>query len=143
MLAIFLRILVNLLRGLRLGTKQSICRISCESFANVKNTYECPCEHCECLRTPYERNEYTTHARRNPLPMFLCVTFILQAILNSRFALFALVSQAFATFCSHFVLMNASKSKRMSYDHYRCLAINDNILRCLRKCCENNKNILS
>ena len=24
----------------------TICRISCESFANVKNTYECPCERC-------------------------------------------------------------------------------------------------
>ena len=32
----FLRIPANFLRSLR-----SVCRISCESFANVKNTYEC------------------------------------------------------------------------------------------------------
>ena len=32
----FLRIPANYLRSLR-----SVCRISCESFANVKNTYEC------------------------------------------------------------------------------------------------------
>ena len=79
-------------------------------LVNVKNTYECPCEFCECLRTPCILNDYTTHARRNPLPMFRCetpcqcfvakplanvswrnplpmfrcVTFIRQAILNSQ-----------------------------------------------------------
>ena len=36
MLPNFLRIPANFLRRLR-----SVCRISCESFANVKNTYEC------------------------------------------------------------------------------------------------------
>ena len=36
MLPNFLRIPANFLRSLR-----SVCRISCESFANVKNTYEC------------------------------------------------------------------------------------------------------
>ena len=36
MLPNFLRIPANFLRSLR-----SICRISCESFANVKTTYEC------------------------------------------------------------------------------------------------------
>ena len=36
MLPNFLRIPANFLRSLR-----SVCRISCKSFANVKNTYEC------------------------------------------------------------------------------------------------------
>ena len=36
MLPNFLRIPANFLRSLR-----SVCRISCESFANVKTTYEC------------------------------------------------------------------------------------------------------
>ena len=36
MLPNFLRIPANFLRSLR-----SVCRISCESFANVKNTYDC------------------------------------------------------------------------------------------------------
>ena len=36
MLPNFLRIPANFLRSL-----QSVCRISCESFANVKTTYEC------------------------------------------------------------------------------------------------------
>ena len=36
MLPNFLRIPTNFLRSLR-----SVCRISCESFAKVKNTYEC------------------------------------------------------------------------------------------------------
>ena len=99
-------------------------------FANVKQTYECPCEFCECLRTPYEWNDYTTHARRTPLPMFRCVDFTRQAILNSRFALIIMYSLALAAFCLHFVWMNSSKSLRIYCD-------------CLRKCCENNKNMLS
>ena len=47
-------------------TFQSICRISCESFANVKNTYECPynfANACERLT-----NETTTQRMRGETP---------------------------------------------------------------------------
>ena len=80
------------------------------------------------LRMKRLHNAYT-----NPLPMFRCVTFTRQAILNSRFASFVMDSQEFATFCLHFVWMNANKSLQMYYDHYKCLAINKNILRLLTK----------
>ena len=80
-----------------------------------------------------------THARRNPLPIFHCVTFIRQAILNSRFALFVLDSQTFANILFAFRMDDCLQI----FSHYKCLAIDNNILRCLRKCCENNKNMLS
>ena len=43
------------------------------------------------------------------------------------------------------VKTNASKSLQMSYDHYKCIAINKNGLRLLsvRKYCESNENMLS
>ena len=81
--------------------------------------------------------------------MFLCITFIRQAILNSEDCFIrpasCFIRNGFASIRNvliAFVRMNASKSLRMSYDHDTCLAINKNILRCLRKCCENNKNML-
>ena len=58
-----------------------------------------------------------------PLANVSLCHFFRQAILNSRFALFVMDSQAFATFCLHCVWMNASKSLRMSYDHSKCLDI--------------------
>ena len=36
------------------------------------------------LANALQMKEYTTYALRNPLPMFRCVTFIRQAILNSQ-----------------------------------------------------------
>ena len=105
--------------------------VSVSSF--VDNTYESPCEVCECLRTSYGWNDYTTHTRRKPLPRFRCVAFIRQVILNSQDCSIRNGSATIRNVLFAFVWTNASKSLRMSYDHYNCFAINKNILRLLTK----------
>ena len=78
-----------------------------------------------------------------PLANVSLVTFIRQSILNSQDCF---IRNGFARIRNGlfaFVCMNTSKSLRMSYDHYKYLAINSNILRLLTKCCENNRIMLS
>ena len=130
MLANFLRIIANVLRSLRLLNNQfadffmntlRLFRIFTNAHANA----------CERLNIRMKRL-HNACAAKHLANVSLC-HFIRQAILNNRFALFVMDSQAFATFCLHCIWMNASKSLRMSYDHYTCLAINKNILRLLTK----------
>ena len=111
MLANCLRILANFLRSLRLFNNQftEFSMNPLRMLSILTNALAIFANVCERLT-----NETNT-------------------ILNSRFALFVMDSQAFETFCLHFVWMNANKSLRMSYDHYICLAINKNILRLLTK----------
>ncbi len=101
----FAEFLANPLRMLRMLTN---------ALANLANA-------CERLT-----NETTTQRMRelhNPLPMFRFVTYSPAA--------------AESTSSSHlirkFSYTNASKSLQMSYDHYKCLAINKNGLRLLTK----------
>ena len=104
----------------------------------IKNTYECPCEFCACLRTPYEWNDYTTPCQCFAVSLLFAR---LSWIVNICFIRNGFASISNVLFA--FVWINANKSLRMSYDHYTCFSTNNNILRLLTKCCENNKNMLS
>ena len=53
-LPILTKFLINLMINSKL-----ICWISCESFTNVINTYECCCKSFKCLWKPYKWNDYT------------------------------------------------------------------------------------
>ena len=146
MLANFLRILANFLRSLRLLSNQfaeflmnplRMLRILTNALANFANA-------CERLT-----NETTTQRIRGETPcQCFDVSVIRQAILNIQDCFIrpssCFIRNGFASIRNvlmAFVCINASKYLRMSYDHYKCLAINN--CNCLRKCCENNKNMLS
>ena len=97
MLPNFLRIPANFLRSLR-----SVCRISCESFANVKTIYECL--------------TITTNAL--PSMRIYC-----DAYDNNKNCIRKPIRHAFATGETRITFETPQKRPRMLTNSYECLAI--------------------
>ncbi len=118
-------------------------RISYEPYdyltINLPNFLRFLCEcYAECLRMPLRILQMLANALRMKRLHNACANCITPC---QCFAL-SLIRQpppsqlflhiSFANFCSH---TNASKSLQMSYDHYKCLAINKNALPSIRMPC--------
>jgi hypothetical protein len=102
------------------------------SYKCLQIYYECPCKcPCECLRTPYEWNDYTTHAWR------IAYTPIANVSLCHLFAIYRRVNFFFTSSSwirkSNFKFVK--KSRRMLANPYKCLTIPNNALSSLQMLC--------